>query len=147
MNERWIGGLLTNFKVISARIEHFKKIQTDFEKGAFEKYTKKERVMINKNIHRMRKMFVGLENLTRLPDAMLIIDTSLKNHATALREARRLNIPVVALIDSDDNPEEVAYPIPANDSARGSITFFVDQIARAYEEGKKETQISNSSNA
>ena len=76
----------------------------------------------------MRKMFVGLENLTRLPDAMLIIDTSLKNHATALREARRLNIPVVALIDSDDNPEEVAYPIPANDHAKMSIEWVVSRI-------------------
>lgn len=128
INERWIGGLLTNFKVISARIEYFKKIQADFEKGAFEKYTKKERVMINKNIHRMRKMFIGLENLGRLPDAMLIIDTSLKSHATALREARRLNIPVVALIDSDDNPELVQYPIPANDHAKLSIEWIVNRI-------------------
>lgn len=129
VNERWIGGLLTNFKVVSARIEHFKKIQADFEKGAFEKYTKKERVMINKNIHRMRKMFVGLENLVRLPDALFIIDTSIKSHATALKEARRLDIPVVALMDSDDNPELVSYPIPANDHAKMSIEWIINRIA------------------
>ncbi len=128
INERWIGGLLTNFKVLSARIEHFKKIQADFEKGAFEKYTKKERVMINKNIYRMRKMFVGLENLVRLPDALFIIDTSVKSHATALKEAKRLGIPVVALIDSDDNPELVQYPIPANDHGKMSIEWIVGRV-------------------
>ncbi len=143
INERWIGGLLTNFKVISARIEHFKKVQADFEKGAFEKYTKKERVMINKNIHRMRKMFVGLENLVRLPDALFIIDTSVKSHDTALKEAKRLGIPVVALIDSDDNPELVQYPIPANDHAKMSIEWIINKLSNSLESDKPLESISN----
>jgi small subunit ribosomal protein S2 len=129
INEKWIGGLLTNFKVVSQRIEHFKKTQADFEKGAFEKYTKKERVMINRDIYRMEKMFTGLENLIRLPDAIFMIDPSLKGHTTALREAKRLKIPVVAILDSDGNPDSVDFPIPANDHAKTSIDWIISRIA------------------
>jgi len=128
INEKWIGGLLTNFKVISQRIEYFKKIQSDWEKGEFEKYTKKERVMINRNIHRMKKMFTGLENLTKLPDAIFMIDPSLKGHTTAVREARRIKIPIIAILDSDDNPDLVDFPIPANDHAKISIDWILKRI-------------------
>ncbi len=129
INEKWIGGLLTNFKVVSQRIEYFKKVQADWEKGAFEKYTKKERVVINRNIHRMKKMFTGLENLTKLPDVIFIIDPSLKGHTTALREARRIKIPIVAILDSDDDPASVNYAIPANDHAKSSIDWIISRIA------------------
>jgi small subunit ribosomal protein S2 len=133
VNEKWIGGLLTNFKVISSRIDQFKKMKIDFEKGVFEKYTKKERVKINKSIERMKKMFQGLEPLTRLPDALFVVDTSLKSHFTAIQEARQLNIPVIAIIDSDDNPELVQYPIPANDHAKTSINWIVNKIVKEVE--------------
>jgi len=129
INEKWIGGLLTNFKVISQRIEYFKKVQADFEKGEFEKYTKKERVVINRNISRMKKMFTGLENLTRLPDAVFIIDPSLKGHTTAVREARRAGIPMVAILDSDDDPDLVNFPIPANDHTKMSIDWLINKIS------------------
>ncbi|MBI3638645.1 30S ribosomal protein S2 [Candidatus Wolfebacteria bacterium] len=129
INERWIGGLLTNFKVISGRIEYFKKIKNDFEKGHFEKYTKKERLMIDRDIVRMEKMFSGLENMERLPDVVFIIDTSLKNHATALREARLLKIKTIAVIDSDDDPEVIDYPIPANDHSKPGIDWIIDRIS------------------
>lgn len=128
INERWIGGLLTNFKVISQRIEYFKKVQADFEKGEFEKYTKKERVMINRNIFRMKKMFTGLENLTRLPDIIFVIDTVLKGHATAIHEAKKIGIPIVAVLDSDDDPSSVNYPIPANDHTKMSIDWIINKI-------------------
>lgn len=129
INDRWIGGLLTNFRVLSQRIEYFKKTQSDFEKGAFEKYTKKERLMINRNIQRMEKMFSGLKNLIKLPDAILIIDPSLKGHVAAVREAKRTGIPLVAILDSDDNPDLIDYPIPANDHAKTSIDWIVNRIA------------------
>jgi len=129
INEKWIGGLLTNFKVISQRIEYFKKIQADWEKGEFDKYTKKERIMINRNIHRMKKMFTGLENLTKLPDVIFIIDPSLKGHTTAVREARRMKIPIVAILDSDDDPDLVDFPIPANDHAKISIDWIMNRIS------------------
>lgn len=129
IGERWIGGLLTNFKTVSGRIEYFKKVQSDLEKGNFEKYTKKERLLINRNIERMRKMFGGLENMTRLPEAIFMIDSSIKGHMTAIKEAKKMKIPIVAVIDSDDNPDLVDYPIPANDHARTSIEWIVDKIA------------------
>jgi len=128
VKNRWIGGLLTNFKVISGRLEYFKKIKNDMEKGEFKKYTKKERVMINRNIHRMEEMFSGLENLTKMPDSLFMIDTNLKGHTTALREARRMKIPLAAIIDSDDDPTLVTYPIPANDHAKSSIEWVIDRI-------------------
>lgn len=133
INDRWIGGLLTNFKVLSQRIEYFKKIRLDFEKGAFEKYTKKERLMINRNIQRMEKMFSGLKNLIKLPDAVLIIDPSLKNHTAAVREAKKIGIPIVAILDSDDNPEVADYLIPANDHAKMSIDWIANKIIEKLE--------------
>jgi len=128
VKNRWIGGLLTNFKAISGRIEHFKKIQVGIEKGEFDKYTKKERVMINKDIFRMKRMFGGLENLTKPVETLFIIDTSIKGHMTAVREARIMNIPIVAIIDSDDNPDFINYPIPANDHAKASVDWVVSRI-------------------
>jgi len=128
INDRWIGGLLTNFKVIGQRIEYYKKIQSDFEKGKFDKYTKKERIMINRNIFRMRKMFTGLENLTKLPDVIFVIDPSLKGHTTAIREAQRMKIPIVAVLDSDDNPDLASWLIPANDHAKMSIDWIINRM-------------------
>lgn len=129
VKNRWIGGLITNFKVVSKRLEYFKKIQTDMESGALDKYTKKERGMINKNIHRMKEMFGGLESLTSLPDALFVIDTSIKGHMTAIHEAKIKKIPIMAIIDSDDNPDLIDYPIPANDHAKMSIEWIINRIS------------------
>lgn len=128
INERWIGGLLTNFKVVGERLEYYKKLQSDFEKGAFDKYTKKERVMINRDIIRMEKMFTGLENMVKLPDIIFVIDPSIKGHMTAIREAKRMNIKVAAILDSDDDPDLVNWPIPANDHAKMSIDWIINRI-------------------
>lgn len=128
VRNRWIGGLITNFKVISQRLEYFKKNQTDMELGAFEKYTKKERVVINKSIEKMKKIFGGLEKLTRVPEVLFVVDSSLKGHATAVREAKKMKIPVVAIIDSDDNPEAIDFPIPANDHAKMSIDWIINKL-------------------
>lgn len=129
INERWIGGLLTNFKIIVKRIEHFRKLQADARSGRLDKYTKKERVMINREIERMKRMFSGVENMDKLPDAVLIIDPSIKNHETALREARRMKIKTVGIIDSDDSPESVDYPIPSNDHAKMSIEWIINKMS------------------
>ncbi len=143
INDRWIGGLLTNFKVLSQRIEYFKKVRSDFEKGAFEKYTKKERLIISRNIQRMEKMFSGLKNLIKLPDAILMIDPSLKGHVAAVREAKRMGIPLVAILDSDDNPDLINYPIPANDHAKMSIDWIINRISNSLESNKSLESISN----
>lgn len=138
INEKWIGGLITNFKVLSGRIDYFRKVKHDLEKGEFEKYTKKERVLLNKNIHRMRLMFSGLENLNKLPDVLFLIDTSIKGHQTALREARRAKIKTVAIVDSDDDPDLIDLPIPANDHAKSSIDWIVKKLVEAMESKTEE---------
>ncbi len=125
---RWIGGLLTNFKIISGRIEYFKKLKADFENGEFEKYTKKERLKISKNIQKMNELFGGLENLTKKPDIIFMIDPSIKGHRTAVREANRCGIPIVAILDSDDDPTFISYPIPANDHAKVSIDWMINAL-------------------
>lgn len=128
INDHWIGGLLTNFKVLSKRIEYFKETQSNWEKGKFEKYTKKERAVINRDIERMKKMFTGLEDLTRLPDVLFMVDSSLKGHKTAIREAKIIKIPIVGIIDSDDDPNLIDYPIPANDHSKMSIEWVIGRI-------------------
>ncbi|MBI5306674.1 30S ribosomal protein S2 [Candidatus Wolfebacteria bacterium] len=129
VKRRWIGGLLTNFKSLSGRLEYFKKTKAGMAKGEFEKYTKKERSIINKNIAKMEDLFGGLENLTSLADVLFVVDSSIKGHMTAIREAKIIKIPIVAIIDSDDNPEIINYPIPANDHAKMSIDWIINKIA------------------
>jgi len=128
IKNKWIGGLITNFKVIYSRLEYYRNVKQGMEKGEYEKYTKKERVTINKDLERMGKMFEGLDNLGKVPDVLFVIDTSLKTHMTAVREARIKNLPIVAIIDSDDNPELVTYPIPANDHSKSSIEWVVNRM-------------------
>ena len=130
VKNRWIGGLITNFRVIFQRLEYFKKTVNDMESGGFDKYTKKEKGMISKNIERMRKIFGGLENLPALPEVLFTIDPSLKGHATAIREAKSKNIPIVAIIDSDDDPSGVDYPIYANDHSKKSIDWVMNRLEK-----------------
>lgn len=129
IKNRWIGGLITNFKIIFQRLEYFRKIEADMAAGEFDKYPKKEKVIISRSIHRMKEMFEGLENLTKPIDALFVVDPSLKGHKTAIQEAKIKNLPVVAVVDSDDNPTEIDYPIPANDHAKMSIEWIISKIA------------------
>lgn len=133
VKNKWIGGLITNFKILSGRIENYKKTQAGMEKGEYDKYTKKERVMINKDIAKMKGMFGGLENYTKFPDALFIIDASIKGHNTAIREALKMKVPIIGIIDSDDNPEIINYPIPANDHAKMSIEWIINKIQSVLE--------------
>lgn len=133
VKDKWIGGLITNFKILSGRIEHYKKTQLGMEKGEYDKYTKKERVMISKDVTKMKKMFGGLENLTKSPDAIFLIDTSIKGHNTAMREAIKMQVPIIGIIDSDDNPDMIDYPIPANDHAKMSIEWIINKIISKLE--------------
>ena len=128
INERWPGGLLTNFGVLSKRIEYLKKIEADLQSGKLDKYTKKERVMINREIERMKRLFGGLRDLTRLPDLIFVIDPSIKGHTTAIHEAKITKIPVMAILDSDDDPSKVDWPIPANDHSKMSIDWVINKI-------------------
>jgi small subunit ribosomal protein S2 len=131
---RWLGGTLTNFKIIQGRLEYFRKLKSDWEKGAFEKYTKKERLGIERELKRLTELFSGLENMTALPEVVVMIDANL--HHTALREARRMNIPVLALANTDSDPAEIDYPVVGNTRAKTSINWFMSKIKDALAEAK-----------
>jgi len=135
VTRRWLGGTLTNYHIISKRIEYFKKLRTDWEAKAFEKYTKKERVMIEKELGRLTELMGGLEFLTARPEAMVVIDSNL--HLTAVREARVLKVPVVAFANTDSDPSLTEYPIIGNNKARTAIRWFLARVREAVEAGKK----------
>jgi len=123
---RWLGGTLTNFSVIKKRLEYYQNLQKLKEEGEFEKYTKKEQLLFERKIEKLSANFDGLINLVRLPDCVFIVDPS--EHKTAVKEAHRCKIPIVAIIDSDDNPDIIDYPIIANDHSKSSIDWLVGKI-------------------
>lgn len=132
---RWLGGTLTNFKTLSGRIAHYIKLKNDRATGSLEKYTKKERLGFDREIARMENLFGGLETMDRLPDVLLIVDGTL--HEIAIREANRLGIPVIAIMNSDGNPEAVKWLITANSFSKTSIQWIMERLTKAIEEGKK----------
>lgn len=131
ITNKWIGGLISNFSVLSKRLEYFRKRQRDFEEGRFDKYTKKERLMIEREIEKMAAKFAGLESFIQVPEVMMIIDTAVAGHRAALREARLKGITVIGIIDNDDNPEDFDYFIPANDHTRSSIEWVLERLAQS----------------
>lgn len=135
VNGRWLGGTLTNFSVISKMIKKYKRLKEKRDAGELVKYTKKEQLDIAREIEELDLLIGGIQQLGKLPDALFILD--LKRDSTALAEARRKNIPIIALCDTNTNPEKVGYPIPANDDAVKSIQLIVGLVAQAIGEGKE----------
>ena len=135
VTERWPGGMLTNYTTIKKSINRLKAIETMREDGTFEKLTKKEVARLEKEMGKLRKNFSGIVKMERMPKAAFIVDTS--KEETAVREANRLSIPIIALIDTNANPELVAYPIPGNDDAAKSIRLITSIMADAVIEGRK----------
>jgi len=133
---RWIGGTITNFTQTRKRIERYEKLTSDREKGELAKYTKRERMLIDKEIASLEKMFLGIVSLKKIPDALFIIDP--RREKIAIAEAAHGKIPVIALAGSDCNISGIIYPIVGNDSAKSSIQFFVDEMVKAYQDGKKQ---------
>ena len=131
---RWIGGTLTNFTEIRKRIDMMIDLLSQKEKGELSKYTKKERLLIDRKIEKLERMFGGIKNMVALPKALFIVDPRFEE--TAMKEAQSLNIPIIALCGSDNNITNIDYPILANDSNIASVKFFVEKIAEAYNEGK-----------
>jgi small subunit ribosomal protein S2 len=126
VTERWLGGTLTNFKTIKDRITYYLDLEDKFKSGEVAKYTKKEQLKLEKKLQGLKNKFFGIKTLSKLPAAVIIIDP--KIHMTALLEAIIMKIPVISLLDNDDNPELVNYPIVANDSARSSIEYIFTQL-------------------
>jgi small subunit ribosomal protein S2 len=135
---RWIGGTLTNFGNIRKRIERFEKLTSDREKGELAKYTKRERMIIDKEIAKLEKMFFGIVSLKKMPDMLFLVDP--RKEQNAIDEAAHAKIPVMALASSDCDLSSVKYPIVGNDAAKASIQFFMNEIAAAYQAGKKEAK-------
>jgi len=125
---KWIGGLITNFSVLYKRIEYYKKRKKDLQEKRFEGYTKKEKLLISREVEKMGERFLGLEEYTKIPDIVFVIDSSLKGHKTVIREAQKKKITLVGIIDNDDNPREFDYLIPANDHSKPSINWVVSKI-------------------
>lgn len=133
--ERWPGGLLTNFFTVKKSINRLKEIEKMKQDGTFTKFTKKEAALLDKELAKLNKNFSGIVNMERMPGAMFVVDT--KKEETAVREARRLSIPVIGLIDTNSNPDLVDYSIAGNDDATKSIHMIVSFIADCVIEGRK----------
>lgn len=129
---RWLGGTLTNSKSVFGVARKFKKLKEEKASGGFEKYTKKERLDLDREIVKLETLVGGIESMTKMPDAVFIVD--LKHEQTALKEATRLGIPVVAICDTNVNPEKADYPIPGNDDATSSVKILVELIGETVKE-------------
>lgn len=134
VNERWIGGTVSNFTEIKKRITELENYRKDSTTGGLEKYTKKERVVMAKKMERLARYYSGLVGLKKTPDAIFIVDS--KAEHIAFTEARKSNVTTIALANSDTNIKSVDYPIVANDAGMASILFFTNAIANAYKQGQ-----------
>jgi len=136
VEDRWLGGTLTNYKQIKKSIDMLATLKKKLESGEFDHYTKKERLEIERKIKKLNRSVGGIANLSKTPEALFIVDA--KREKTAVREARRLGIPIVALTDTNTDPEGIDYVIPGNDDSIKSLILMVGTVADAIEKGYKE---------
>lgn len=139
VSERWLGGLLTNFKTVSRSIERLKEIEKMNETGDWDAETKKEILELTRELEKKKKVLDGIKDMSKLPDALFIIDP--KRESIAVNEAHKLNIPIFAVVDTNCNPDEIDYPIPGNDDAIRAIALFLDVMSRAIIEGQSAGQV------
>ncbi len=135
ISERWLGGLLTNFENLKKSIDKLKDLKDKKASGELKKYTKKENILIDREIARLERFFGGLADLKELPAALFVVDV--KKEHTALREATKKKIPVIAIVDSNSDPDLVDWIIPANDDAVGSVKLIVSFISEAIGQGQQ----------
>ncbi|MSU54899.1 MAG: 30S ribosomal protein S2 [Candidatus Staskawiczbacteria bacterium] len=125
--ERWLGGTFTNFETIAKRVAYFKELESKKASGELEKYTKKERSLFDKELEILRKKFEGIKHMSKLPDAVLILDV--RKDITAAHEAKRKGVKIVGVIDTNVDPNLVEYPIPANDDAISSVKYILEKVS------------------
>ncbi len=135
VTKRWIPGLLTNFKTVRARVKYMQKLRDERDNGGFDKYTKKEALEFGKEIEKLEYALSGVEHMERTPDIVFVVDVC--RDKIAVQEAKKIGAKVVAIVDSNSDPDNVDLIIPGNDDAIKSITFFVNEIADAIKEGKQ----------
>lgn len=135
VNHRWLGGTLTNWRTIRERIETLKKLEKRRDAGEFDLLTKKEALMLQRRIEKLQLRLGGIRDMKRLPDMLIVIDT--RREATAVKEANILGIPVMALVDTNADPDEIDYLIPANDDAVRAVKLIIGALADAVIEGQQ----------
>jgi small subunit ribosomal protein S2 len=139
VTNRWIGGLLTNFSEVSKNLKKLKDIEQLISGDEKNKYTKKELGMFEKERQKLERLYGGIKNITKIPDVLFIIDSKLEE--LSVREAERMNVPAVAITDTNSDPGLVAFPIPANDDAVGSIELIAKYITDVWIEGKNHIKV------
>ncbi len=139
ISERWPGGLLTNFDTVKKSIQRFKDLEEMSKTGVWDAETKKEILELNRELAKKIKMFSGIKEMNKLPDALFIIDP--KKESIAVKEAKSLGIPIFAVVDTNCNPDEIDYPIPGNDDAIRAIGVFLDAMSSAINEGLAMQQV------
>ncbi|RJR28045.1 30S ribosomal protein S2 [candidate division WWE3 bacterium] len=136
VTERWLGGTITNYRIIKKNMDKLVSNLKKRETGEFQVYTKKERLLIDREIENLQRFVGGIVNLKGKPEAVFVIDP--RKEKTAVKEAKKYKVPVVALIDTNSDPSDIDYPIPGNDDAIKSISLIVSTVADAVESGYKE---------
>ncbi|MCJ7628977.1 MAG: 30S ribosomal protein S2 [Longimicrobiales bacterium] len=139
VTERWLGGMLTNFQTIRNQIRRLKELERGQEENAFEFYTKKERLMLDREREKLDKYFSGVKDMTRVPGAIFVVDA--RRETIAVKEAHRLGIPVIAITDTNADPDLIDYPIPGNDDAMRAVGLITKAIADAVESARQEVPV------
>ena len=138
VNERWLGGMLTNFRTIQTRIARLKELEAMFEDGTVEQYAKKEAMLMQRELQKLEKNLGGIKDMKKLPGAIFVVDS--KKEEIAVKEARKLGIPVIATVDTNCDPDVIDFPIPANDDAIRAVKLLTSKIADAVLEGRQGQQ-------
>jgi small subunit ribosomal protein S2 len=133
VNQRWLGGTLTNWRTVRGRLDTMKRLERQREEGAFDQLTKKERLLLDRKMEKLELRFGGMRNMTRLPELLFVVDV--RREETAVKEANTLKIPVIALVDTNCDPDPIDYVIPANDDAIRAIKLLTGKMADAVLEG------------
>ncbi|GBG56269.1 30S ribosomal protein S2 [bacterium BFN5] len=139
VNERWLGGMLTNFQTIQKRINRLRELETMEENGVFDVLPKKEVIALRHEMDRLQKFLGGIKNMNKLPGALFIIDP--RKERIAVAEAKKLGIPIVAIVDTNCDPDEVDYVIPGNDDAIRAVKLLTAKMADAVMEGRQGEQL------
>jgi small subunit ribosomal protein S2 len=136
VNHRWLGGMLTNWKTVRQSIKRLKDLEAQSDDGTFEKLTKKEALMRTREMEKLEKSLGGIKNMGGLPDVIFIIDAD--NEHIAIAEANNLGIPVVAVVDTNSNPDNIDYVVPGNDDAIRAIQLYTSSVAATIKEGRSD---------
>ena len=138
VNHRWLGGLLTNWSTIRKRVDRLEELEEQEASGLFEKLPKKEVAVLRRELKNLQKNLGGMKGMTRIPDVVIAVDQRCEN--IALQECKKLNIPTICVVDTNNDPDDVTIPIPANDDSIASIVLLINKLGSAILEGKQKAK-------